>query len=65
MLYHSTKTLLRSILRIARKPMKPGGMIGSNLLINASTRSTRWHANHISRIEKIPQMFSGRRRSGF
>jgi hypothetical protein len=43
--------------------MKPSGMIGSNLLTNASTRSTRWHANHINRIEKSPQMFDGRRRS--
>ena len=47
----------------SQPPMKPGGTIGSKSVANAFTKSTKWHANHISRIEKIPQMFSGRRRS--
>ena len=41
MLYHSTKTLLRSILESLEKPMKPSGMIGSSSANNASTKSTR------------------------
>jgi hypothetical protein len=47
----------------SKQPMKPSGMIGSKSVANAFTKSTKWQANHISRIEKIPQMFSGRRRS--